>query len=197
MTWGDVKLAALQTMYSNEGAVLTEDDINREYINAMPAKANEALQQIASVGRPILKSWQIEVDADTDEPVVTAEKLILPKTKDLYKIPLQDYLPRFRSLNSSEVMFADGTAYGTAEDWSMEGDDVFVIPGSVVGTYTLWYKAYPQTVTADTPESLADEALSLLDDPARLARMSAALRREQDCTPAEAIYRELKKYEKD
>ena len=48
MTWGDVKLAALQTMYSNEGAVLTEDDINREYINAMPAKANEALQQIAS-----------------------------------------------------------------------------------------------------------------------------------------------------
>lgn len=52
MTWGDVKLAALQTMYSNEGAVLTEDDINREYINAMPAKANEALQQIASVGRP-------------------------------------------------------------------------------------------------------------------------------------------------
>lgn len=31
MTWGDVKLAALQTMYSNEGAVLTEDDINREY----------------------------------------------------------------------------------------------------------------------------------------------------------------------
>ena len=93
MTWGDVKLAALQTMYSNEGAVLTEDDINREYINAMPAKANEALQQIASVGRPILKSWQIEIDADTDEPVVTAEKLILPKTKDLYKIPLQDYLP--------------------------------------------------------------------------------------------------------
>lgn len=52
-------------------------------------------------------------------------------------------------------------------------------------------------VTADTPESLADEALSLLDDPARLAHMSAALRREQDCTPAEAIYRELKKYEKD
>ena len=27
MTWGDVKLAALQTMYSNEGAMLTEDDI--------------------------------------------------------------------------------------------------------------------------------------------------------------------------
>lgn len=166
MTWGDVKLAALQTMYSNEGAVLTEDDINREYINAMPAKANEALQQIASVGRPILKSWQIEIDANTDEPVITAEKLILPKTKDLYKIPLQDYLPRFRCLNSSEVMFADGTDYGTAEDWSMEGDDVFVIPGCVVGTYTLWYKAYPQTVTADTPDEeeidLAAEAAVLI-----------------------------------
>lgn len=87
MTWGDVKLAALQTMYSNEGAALTEDDINREYINAMPAKANEALQQIASVGRPILKSWQIEIDADTDEPVVTAEKLILPKKRTFTRYP--------------------------------------------------------------------------------------------------------------
>ena len=61
MTWSEVKLAALQTMFSNEGAVLTPDDINQEYINAMPAKANEALQQVASVGRPILKSWQVEM----------------------------------------------------------------------------------------------------------------------------------------
>lgn len=33
MTWGDVKLIALQTMFSNEGAVITVDDINQEYIN--------------------------------------------------------------------------------------------------------------------------------------------------------------------
>lgn len=39
MTWGDVKLIALQTMFSNEGAVITVDDINQEYINAMPGKA--------------------------------------------------------------------------------------------------------------------------------------------------------------
>lgn len=31
MTWSEVKLAALQTMFSNEGAVLTPDDINQEY----------------------------------------------------------------------------------------------------------------------------------------------------------------------
>ena len=29
MTWGDVKLIALQTMFSNEGAVITVDDINQ------------------------------------------------------------------------------------------------------------------------------------------------------------------------
>ena len=36
------------------------DDINQEYINAMPGKANEAMQQITAVGRPILKDWHIK-----------------------------------------------------------------------------------------------------------------------------------------
>ena len=49
MTWGDVKLIALQTMFSNEGPALSVDDINQEYLYAMPGKANEAMQQIAAV----------------------------------------------------------------------------------------------------------------------------------------------------
>lgn len=31
MTWGEVKLAALQTMFANEGEVLTPDDINQRH----------------------------------------------------------------------------------------------------------------------------------------------------------------------
>ena len=55
MTWGECRLAALQTMFANEGKTLTADDSNQEYLDAMPAKANEALQQLCTVGRPLLR----------------------------------------------------------------------------------------------------------------------------------------------
>ena len=51
MTWGQCKLIALQTMFSNEGADITVDDSNQDYVHAMPGKANEALQQLATVVR--------------------------------------------------------------------------------------------------------------------------------------------------
>ena len=165
MTWSEVKLAALQTMFSNEGAVLTPDDINQEYINAMPAKANEALQQVASVGRPILKSWQAEM-AQVEEAQETAEKLVLPAVDKAYKISLRQYLPRFRCIDRGQVLFDDGAVYDLAEDWRMEGDDVLVLPGMPVGVYTIWYRAYPQVVTRETPDGeeidLAPEAVVLL-----------------------------------
>lgn len=165
MTWGEVKLAALQTMFSNEGAVLTPDDINQEYINAMPAKANEALQQVASVGRPILKSWQIEM-AQADETQETEEKLVLPAVDRAYKISLRHYLPRFRCIHQGQVMLDAWGAYGPAEDWRTEGDDVLILPGLPAGVYTVWYQAYPQTITGETPDGeeidLAPEAAVLL-----------------------------------
>ena len=37
MTWGEVKLAALQRIFSNDGTALNKDDSNEEYLNAMPA----------------------------------------------------------------------------------------------------------------------------------------------------------------
>ena len=48
----------------------------------------------------------------------------------------------------------------------MEGDDVLVLPGMPVGVYTIWYRAYPQTITRITPDEeeidLAPEAVVLL-----------------------------------
>lgn len=171
MTWGDIKLIALQTMFSNDGETLVEDDVNREYLNAMPGKANEALQQIALVGRPILKSWQIEVteddteDADGGESAESGEKLRLTvKSGELYKVALSYYLPRFRCLH--QLLLEDGVDYAPAEEWRLEGDDVLVIPADTVGTYTVWYKAYPQVIDRETEDSeeidLAPEAAALI-----------------------------------
>lgn len=188
MTWSEVKLAALQTMFSNEGAVLTPDDINQEYINAMPAKANEALQQVASVGRPILKSWQVEV-AQVEEPQEMAEKLVLPAVDKAYKISLRQYLPRFRCIDRGQVLFDDGAVYDLAEDWRLEGDDVLILPGMPVGVYTIWYRAYPQVITRETPDSeeidLAPEAVVLLP-----LYMAAELYKEDDLAVATVLRNE-------
>lgn len=164
MTWGDVKLIALQTMFSNDGQTLVEDDVNREYLYAMPGKANEAMQQIATVGRPILKSWQIEVVEDGNGSG-GAEKLTLPlEAGRLHKIQLNHYLPRFRCVH--RLLLEDSMGYGPAEEWQIEGDNVLVLPADTAGTYTLWYEAYPQTITMETEDGeeleLAPEAAVLV-----------------------------------
>ena len=53
MTWGELKLAVLQRIFSNDGASLNKDDSNEEYLNAMPAVANEALTILTGVGIPL------------------------------------------------------------------------------------------------------------------------------------------------
>ena len=163
MLWKECKLIALQTMFSNEGADINVDDSNQDYIDAMPGKANEALHQIAMVGRPILKQFQIAILSGTAEET-TVEKLTLPEKEARYKLNLSDYCPRFRCVES--LMLDSMGIYDQAEDWAMEGDTWLVLPGNVTGTYTLWYRAYPPKLTAsstdDTELALPEEAAALV-----------------------------------
>lgn len=188
MTWGDVKLIALQTMFSNEGPALSVDDINQEYLYAMPGKANEAMQQISAVGRPILKEWHVKIAEGADE-AVTDTLLILPAAEKRYKIRLSFYAPRFRCIDRGRVMLDDGDIYDVAEDWSLEGDDVLVIPGNVEGEYTVWYRAYPQTITAQTPD---EEAIDMPPDAAALIPLyiAAELYKEDELAMATVLRNE-------
>ena len=188
MTWGEVKLITLQTMFSNEGPTMSEDDINQEYLYAMPGKANEAMQQIAAVGRPILKEWHVKIAEGADE-AVTEDMLTLPAAENRYKIRVSFYVPRFRCIDRGQVMLDDGNIYDVAEDWSLEGDDVLVIPGNVEGEYTVWYRAYPQTITADTPD---DEAIDMTPDAAALIPLyiAAELYKEDELAMATVLRNE-------
>ena len=165
MTWGECRLAAVQTMFANEGKTMHADDSNQEYLDAMPAKANEALQQLCTVGRPLLKTYTVEI-AEGAEETETAGKLTLPAAEVRYKLRMTDYCPRWRSLRPDLLMLESGGIYDRAEDFSLEGDDVLVLPGDITGVYTVWYAAYPQTITAETEDSeeldLAPEAAVLL-----------------------------------
>lgn len=59
MTWKDVKLATLQKMYASTGSEIIEDESTNEYLAAMPFVCNEALQQLSTAGKFIIKKIQI------------------------------------------------------------------------------------------------------------------------------------------
>lgn len=60
-TWKDIKLATLQKMFSSNGTTIQADSSTAEYIYAMPQAANEALQLLATAGKFIVRTLEIDV----------------------------------------------------------------------------------------------------------------------------------------
>ena len=98
-------------------------------------------------------------------------------------------VPRFRCIDRGTVMLDDGNIYDVAEDWSIEGDDVLVIPGNVEGEYTVWYRAYPQAITTQTPD---DEVIDMTPDAAALIPLyiAAELYKEDELAMATVLRNE-------
>jgi len=65
-TWKDIKLATLQKMFSSNGTTIQADSSTAEYIYAMPQAANEALQLLATAGKFIVKTLEIDVKPYTN-----------------------------------------------------------------------------------------------------------------------------------
>ena len=61
ITWHDIKLKTMQKMFAiNNGSTrLPTDSMGKDYLNAMPGAANEALQMLATAGKFIIKSVDI------------------------------------------------------------------------------------------------------------------------------------------
>lgn len=60
ITWKDIKYTTLQKMFSISGSQTTipNDSATMEYVNAMPACFNEALNLLATAGKFIIKEYQ-------------------------------------------------------------------------------------------------------------------------------------------
>ena len=138
MTWGDLKLLALQKVFAVSDGRLVEDSSTQEYTTAMPGAANEGLQLLATAGRFIKKRLEITQDGIGAGPVCKYE---LPRLAD-----------DFYSLDSDGVYFQGTGEYRKDADWSMEAGEVFVLPAGRAGTWTLWYNAYPPELTSGTED---------------------------------------------
>lgn len=154
MTWGNVKLAALQRIFSNDGAALNRDDSNEEYLNAMPAVANEALTILTGAGIPLLRKLLVEVTPDVVEPEKDGDTLRIPVTGGgVARIDMRESAEQYRALVSGEIYRETARAgYGPADSWSVEGTDILVLPVGEAAVYTVYYQAYAPVISASTPD---------------------------------------------
>lgn len=146
MNWGECQIAALQKMFLINTNSLEVNDSTKPYLAAMPQAANEALRMITTVGRFVVKSYVIE-------QAVTGErwcKYVLPELiEDFYRLMPNSAV--FETLDSRQ-----------AAEFAIEGEHTLVLDGRKAGRYTIYYYAYPATITsdtaADTPLNIPREA---------------------------------------
>lgn len=134
MTWDDLKIFTLQKIFAITGDTLVDNSTTSPYLKSMPAIANEALQLLSTAGKYIVKSYEVTQDG-TDTGLVQKYDLST-LTTDFYT---------FR-----EVYLTTTEEYGKTTDFHIEGDSIFVIPSESIGTWTIYYNAYPQSITKDT-----------------------------------------------
>lgn len=152
-TWKDIKMEALGLMFSrtDNGEVVTlpNEDV-ADFTNEMADAANYALRDMATV-MPIRRAVDI------------------PQTGGggtWKKYDLKELASDFARLMPNRVTWTDGVDYEQSCDYLPDGPHGILLRERGSGAYSVWYEAYPEEVTKDTPDeqtfSLAPEALDLV-----------------------------------
>lgn len=145
MTWGECKAAALRKMFGSDGGQIDYSEPgNADYIAAMPAAANEAMERIVSTaGRPLRKSADIDIE------------------EDVQYLDMSEQVGDFRAFGEYlEAYLVVGSGLA-ALDTAAIGQSVLQLPKGVSGTVRVFYDAAPEHITEYTNDA---EELPLSDD---------------------------------
>lgn len=175
MTWKDIKLATLQKMYSAEGSNIPADDSTKDYIAAMPYAANECLQMICTNKKPIIKS----VDLKPDSGGVLGS---------FRKHDMKELTDDFFAFDG-QVYYTEGTTHKRTTNYYAENNAILVNKDAK-GIFTVYYRAYPEEITALT---LDDYALPYTPDVCAILPlyMASQLYKEDDNGIATALRNEF------
>lgn len=135
MLWKEIQLTALQKMFAAEGgSIQVTDSTQREYLAAMPAAANEAVQLLLAAGFAPRRSVALEKQAGR-----TAVIDLAAAAPDLYRAePLELYAPG-----------ADGLPR-PVRGAALAGG-LLLLPAALAGPVTLVYQAQPAPFAAASP----------------------------------------------
>lgn len=145
MTWGECKAAALRKMFGSDGGQIDYSEPgNADYIAAMPAAANEAMERIVSTaGRPLRKSADIDIE------------------EDVQYLDMSEQVGDFRAFGEYlEAYLVVGSGLA-ALDTAAIGQSVLQLPKGVSGKVRVFYDAVPEHITKYTNDA---EELPLSDD---------------------------------
>ena len=146
MTWGDIKLATMQKMFSADGTEIPSDDSSKDYLAGMSYVANECLQMICTSKKYIVKS--VEVNSTDGEQVRQFRRF---RMKDL----AEDFFEFY-----GEVYITAGNYHERCAEYRSEAQDVLLIHSDLEGIYTIYYRAYPPAVTSATEDDYSFDGIS-------------------------------------
>jgi hypothetical protein len=156
-TWKELQETCLRKIFSLDGDELTQDSATLPYLNAMPAAANEALLLLATTGR----YWKKVLTIEQGTEAATEPDMVLGS---LNAYDLRKAAEDFYCIDSMKL--ANGEGYGLFEGYEMEGEHLLLLPVGQTGTFRIWYNAYPEKITKDTPDDhviqMHPEAVSLV-----------------------------------
>lgn len=150
MTWGEIKLATLQKMFSSDGDTIdVNDDSIKEYLYSMPAAANEAIRMLVTAGIPLRKSKTVE-KAGRDPLVLNMQE----ENRDFWR------------MDAPEVYCLDGGDIRPYSGCTLLAGKYLRFPENATGTFEYWYDAMPEPITQSTPDEteirIAPEAVVLI-----------------------------------
>lgn len=137
-------------MFASDGTDISNpDEATKEYLNAMPHAANEAIEMLCTAGRYLRKSYMTSKDKG-EALTVNLE----------YEVP--DY---WRMGNMEVYKLVDDTPE-PVDGVALYGGKYLVFPAEYEGDFEFFYDAKPTTITLSTPDSkkidLPDDAVVLL-----------------------------------
>ncbi len=137
MTWYDIKLAALQKMFASDGTDISNpDEATKEYLNAMPQAANEAIEMLCTAGRYLRKSYTVDKEK--------GEKLT---------VNLAYEVPDYWRLGGMEVYKLVDETPEPVSGIELYGGKYLVFPAEWEGEFEFFYDAKPATITLNTPDT--------------------------------------------
>ena len=156
-TWRDIKYTTLQKMFSITGSStsIPNDSATMEYVNAMPAACNEALQYLATAGKFIIKEFQyINYPFDNLLGKDTFKTITLVNGTKTYEVEgAKSYYFRIAGVPTSCKLFIGGVE---SIDFEVNSDGYTSYKGNIPFTGDEEDTTVQLVITANSPVNVAN-----------------------------------------
>ena len=156
-TWKDIKFTTLQKMFSITGSLteIPNDSATQEYVNAMPAACNEALELLSTAGKFIIKEFQyINYPFDNLLGKDTFNTITLVNGTKVYEIDgAKSYYFRIAGVPDSCKLFIGGVE---SVDFEVDSDGFTAYKGNIPYTGSEEDTTVQLVIVASSPVNIAN-----------------------------------------